>query len=696
MDNWRLLNKLRQSVYLGNGLQEYEKDFSRLISSASKSDNMELIKSVLIIKEDADCLNPKQKLLWLTSKICNRFYPPLPVDIAGPFPWNDDLTLLNPHAHYCYEKPVKPDLGVSGPSQCCNLENCSFVASLIGMRTQRVPVPGIKHIEDYLYHVNLHFNGCDHRLVSVDASRIPTDQNGYQLSVTSNDITDKILELAYLQVKAGSYATNGSNTGVDTYILTGCVPEVKSISNITSIQDLISWFTSGNCLLALGTGQHPTELDPPLIRNHDYPVVEVNSQQGIIVLQDPLDPSLRLEMDFKKLLKNYEQLYLNWYTEKLFSYEKTLEFFYNLDKCDRFNTAIKKPLFLLENNSDSTQETWLLLESHLQLEKSIAYLQELPKNFLSLVGPPHEGACDIGLQLLKVEIDPKSSKQIFCHSRTSNAYTIHLYSNTSAVNIGRWTEDKCAKSIECKTLNLEQCYLGTQSYYKNPTFQLEVVHPQTRQFPVNLQLLSESVQDMVNLQIFHLKDHSLQKPIFADPNYTQQRYDKTFISLSTNTPYILVCSSYSSAQEHSYRLQILPSDDHSLLPHIRIKQVFIQFGGLPFQLERKISYSGNQIRIPFYTHTGTICFIRIVPPVLSSLVRMRTAVYNTSGNLLYHKEFSQPLALGGITIEYQKFTGPAQYTLVIDFNCPEIDFYSSYFTLAIGSSKKLTIDEHYC
>ncbi|GAV46752.1 hypothetical protein ZYGR_0A03470 [Zygosaccharomyces rouxii] len=696
MDDWRLLDELRHLIYLGNGLQGREEDLNRLISVASKSNDMELIKSVLILKEDSDNLSPKQKLLWLTSKLRDRLYPPLAVDIAGPLPWNNDLSLSNTNVHYCYERHLKGDLEVLGLSQCRDLEDCSFVASLISIKNQRVLFPRIKQVNDHLYHVNLHFNGCDRRLVSVDTSKVPTNDEGYQLSLLSDKIMDKIVEMAYLQVKSGSYATTGSNTAVDTFLLTGYVPEVKSTDNISSIQEAVSCFKTGSCLLALGTGQQATNLDAPLIRNHDYPVIDVDLRQGIAVLQDPLDPYLHLQTALEDFIENYEQLYVNWCTDKLFAFEKTLEFFYNFAKCDKFNTAMNKQLFLLENGSDSEQDVWLLLESHLQSEKSIAYLQELPRDVLSSAGAPHEGACDIGLQLLKLKLSPRSTKRFFCHSSKSNAFTIHLYSNSSSVNIVRWSADKCTKILECKANNLEQCYMGSPFYYKNPTFQLEIVHSEARQFPLNLQLLSENCQDMVNLQLYHLKDHSLQKPIFADPNYTQQRYDKSFVLLSTNVPYKLVCSSYSNKSEHSYRLQVSPSDDQLLLPHIQIKQIYMQFGGLPFQLERKIPCTKNKVLIPFATSTNTTCFIRVVPPTFSSLMRMRLAVCDKCGNPLRSAQFSQPPAPGGMVIDDWKSTGPAQYILVIDFDGPETDLSSSHFTMCIGSSKKIMIDGRYC
>lgn len=696
MDDWRLLNELRHLIYLGNGLQGRGQDLNKLISLVSKSNDIELIKSVLILKEDSDSLSPKQKLLWLTSKLRERFYPPLAADIAGPFPWNDDLSLANANAHYCYERPLKRNLEALGPSQCRDLENCSFVASLISMRNQEVPFPKIRQVNEYLYHVNLHFNGCDQRLVSVDASKVPTNEKGYQLSLASDHFEDKIVEMAYLHVKSGSYTTNGSNTAIDTFLLTGFIPEVRSTDNIFSLQEKLRCFKSGMCLLALGTGQHLANLEEPLMKNHDYPVIDVDLQRGVLVLRDPLYQSLHLQANVDTLIKEYQQLYINWRTDRLFTFEKTLEFFYNREKCEKFNTVMSKQLFLLENGSNSEQNIWLLLESHLQTEKSIAYLQELPKNVLSSTSPPHEGACDIGLHLLKLKMAAKSTKRIFGHSSTSNAFTIHLYSNSSSVDIGRLSADKCVKALECEVVDLEQCYMGSPFYCKSPTFQLEIDHPDNKHFPLNLQLLSEDYQDMVNLQIYYLKDHSLQKPIFADPNYTQQRYDKTFVPLLTNVPYKLVCSSYSDRSKLSYRLQITSSDDQLSLSHIRIKQIYTQFGGLPFQLERKIPYDKKKVVIPFTTFTNTTCFIRVLPSVFSVLMRMSLAVCDACGTFLHGTQFSQSPAPGGMVIDSWKCTGPAQYLLVIDVDQLKSDYSSFHFIICVGSSKKIMIDERYC
>lgn len=699
MDDWRLLNELRHLVYLGNGLQGREPDLNRLISIVSKSNDVELIKSVIILKEDSGNLSPKKKLLWLTSKVLERLYPPLAVDIAGPLAWNDDLNIWNTNTNYCYERPLRCNSGFPDPSQCTDLENCSFVVSLLSMRKQGIPLPKIKQVDENLYQVNLHFNGCDQRLVSVDTSKVPTSARGYQLSLLSDHIADKILEIAYFQVKSGSYKTDGSNVAKDTFLLSGFIPEVKSLDNILSVQEISADFQSGKCLLAVGTGRNSNKLDERLMRNHDFSVIDIDLQQEIITLQDPLNPSQLLRTNLETFIKNYQQLYVNWHTEKIFTFEKTLKFFYNREKCDKFNTVMSKQLFFLENDSDSEQTIWLLLESHLQPEKkdkSIAYLQELPKNILSSINPPHEGACDIGLQLLKLKMDARSIKNIFCHSSTSNAFTIHVYSNSSSVNIGRLDPERCVKTAECKSNNLGQCYMGSQCYYKNPTFQLEIVHPETVQVPLSLQIFSEDLQDMVNLQIYHLKDHSLQKPIFADPNYTQQRYDKAFVPLSTNVPYKLVCSSYFEKLEHSYRLQISPSDDQSLLSHIRVKQIHMQFGGLPFHFERKISCMKNKMIIPFATSTNTTCFIRVVPPTFSPLLRMCLTICDECGTSLHQTKLFQSPDLGGLVINNWKFMGPARYFLIIDLDSPGLDSASFHLIMCIGSSKKITVDERCC
>ncbi|AQZ09219.1 RIM13 (YMR154C) [Zygosaccharomyces parabailii] len=696
MDDWKLLNEVRRSLYLPEGGHNIKDVLGKLITVASKSDDIDFIKSVLIVKEDFDSLHPKHKLLWLTSRVQGDLYPPLSVDIAGPLPWNDVTQLANDKGQYCFELPLKCNAEISQISQCRDIENCSFVASLISMKAHGVEGPRIRKVGDSIYHVNLHFNGTGHRLVSVDTSSVPTDERGHQLSMCSSNLTDKIIEIAYLRVRATSYASRGSNAAVDTFMLTGYAPEVKSTTQPIMMENLIKLLQAGACLLAVGTGSHPSVLPLPLLHNHDYPIIGADLKRQKLTLQDPLDSDLRPEVTFKDVVRDYKQLYVNWHTKKLFACEKTFEFFYNLDKCNRFDTAMEKPLFILDNKSDSTQSVWLLLESHLIQEKSIAYLQELPTNIMTTLGAPHEGACDIGLQLLKLRLPRHESKTIFCHSSVSNAYTVHLYTNSSDVKMNRSTAEKFALVIECNADNLSDCYIGSPFYYKNPTFELSI-DPcgDPRQVTVSLQLISQNPKDMVNLQLYNMDDDSLQRPILMDTHYAQQRHDRPFIPLFSKVSYKLICSTYSEQPDHYYRLQVFSSGDASLLPRIRIKQIHVEFGGLPFQLERKVKLVQKRCCIPFFTATNNTCFIRVVPPTLSRSVQLRCIVLKDDGMPIYGTENFQPPLPAGIILKNCHILGPAKYALVVEVNGIKTEPESFLVTLAIGSAKKLITDENF-
>lgn len=168
-------------------------------------------------------MSTKQKILWLTSTVNGNFYPPLEVDLAGPVPW-EGTHLLEPGSKNMESKyPNRAPLKVEETSellQCKDIDDCSFIATLICMRVENVDRPRVRQIAKNLYVVELHFNGSK-RLVTVDTSKIPTDTDGKQLSMHSSDIVDKIVELAYLQVKAQSYETSGSNCAVDAFRLVG-------------------------------------------------------------------------------------------------------------------------------------------------------------------------------------------------------------------------------------------------------------------------------------------------------------------------------------------------------------------------------------------------------------------------------------------------------------------------------------------
>lgn len=707
MDSWKVLNAIRKAVYCGKENQ-YGEELNLLISTASISEDPDFVKSVLQLKEDIESPSTKQKLLWLTSTVRHNFYPPLPVDLAGPICWNENQILQNGSAKlaskYCSFSALQSSGNLTQKlSQCADIDDCSFVASLINAKIHEVNLPRVKQVSINLYHVNLYFNGAANRLVTVDTSSIPTDLEGNQLSITSSEITDKVVELAYLLVTTGSYNASGSNCAIDTFRLTGFVPEVVNVKKY-NMKRLLKYFHSGLCLLGVGTGDDSTKLVAPIIKNHDYPIVGVNEVSESLVVRDPLDSDNFFEVNSEDLVRHYEQIYLNWCTSKLFSQRDTINFLYNAKICNHFISILDKPIFTLTNGARQTEPVWLLLESHLKNEaidlNSISYLQEIPRNILANVSARSDSACDIGLQLLQLQILPESKIRFFCHSSTNASFTIHTFSNSTLVTLGRDKRGIGVSFVEYTTNFYVEATLGSCEYYKHPTFSLEINSSVTQEVALNLQLLSEKPQDMLNMQVFHLNDNSFTKPIVRDGRYEQQKYDKFYVPLTTNTQYKIVCSTYSKPESQSFKLLAAASYPKEASHfNIKLKEIFLEYGGYTYQTNRRFCWpdNTNKIKIPITSMHNNVCFVRIVPETRSSFLFIRCNIFDNDDHKKIHAdERYQRVGPGGLVIDQIEIYDSCNLVLLIEKDeprTPEKTLPAVSFRVLIGSRKRITFDD---
>lgn len=704
MDGWNLLNSLRKSVYCGEGVVD-ESALEVLFAKALKSDDTYFVQSVLHLKEDAGNVTANQRFMWLTSKVGSNFYPPLSLNMAGPIPWNQDRILkLGNFAlatKYSQETVLKVDSNsFSGIEQFQDLSDCSLVASLINIRCKKVYAPPIEKVSECLYNINLHFNGIHNRLVSVDVSKIPTTIEGSQLSVNSNNILDKVIEAGYLLLTCASYDSPGSNTAIDTYRLTGFIPEVVKLQKY-KFQKLSQFFNGGICLMAFGTGAETTITLPTLIENHDYPIVGVDEETQEILLRDPLSSTAKIRVSSKELNGNFKQLCLNWDSSKLFKNTKTLNFFYNSNQSNQFPTILDKPTFSLTNNSKHIETVWVLLETHLSnsnpksKEGVISYLQEVKDNGLYNLTTTPEGACDIGLQLLKLELPASSSKNLFCHSSTNNTFTIHAYSISPTIMIKRDKLNKKGRNVEYSIINdgYEKS-LSSSNYFQNPTFELEVRSATILgNIIINFQLLSSEPNDFVNLQIFHMDDINLTKPIIFDNDYSQQKYEKPHIPLTTNTRYQIICSTHSIPVSNRFKLFVSPSElELSSQLTIKLNQVYLEYGGYAYQIQKSYTWKENinAMKLELFTTKTTDCFIRIVPHACSLLLSMRCNIYaKETGQQIHKQESFEKVSFGGLVIPDIHVQGPSTMNLIVE----KTDNISSSFVIYIGSRSKIIFNE---
>lgn len=702
MDYWRLLNDFRRSVYCGKKGDHQEK-LDLLLFVASKRKDTQFSKNVLLLKREIDSgsISARQKFLWLTSVLREDFYPPLSVDEAGPAPLDDKPHVLAfKSAELGSRYPLGSFLRAETETelqQCQDIDDCSLIASLIGMKVQGISRPMVRQISASLFMVNLHFNGAI-RLITVNVSDVPTDPEGRQLSVHGGDLIDKVIEMAYLQVTAGSYETMGSNCAVDMFRLAGFLPQILNARDC-SVKQLMKYFRTGLCVIALGTGSTLSEGSQPLIENHDYPVVKLDEAAGCLMVRDPIDPALCLGVSEVDLAKHYEQVYISWCHSKLFAYKRSSHFFYNAENCNRFNSVADKPLFNLTNKSKLKEPVRILLETHLDGKHpntGIAYIKELSNSVLFDTSGGPAGATNMGLQLLEYELDPGQNLKLFCHSSTSSAFSVNVFSNSEQVSITRET-----KHSDFKALEFEPSFTGDTNsfeYFRNPTMALRVASATNEEVAVYLQLLSESADDMINFQVYAMDDHTLTRPITSEVRYEAQKYDLKNQVLMSNLSYKVICSCYGECNSNKYKIiaAVATSGRRSSYPTINLSRVYLEFGSHPYHLERLLAWprDTNRTKVHLTTKRNTQCFIRIVPHVKSPLLSIRCNVYDGENHdrLYGASDFIKP-GPAGLVIDRLEILDCSYLVLLIEKDEPRFageKMPSVPFKLLIGSQSKVS------
>ena len=709
MDNWELVNKLRFNIFYEKEVENIEDDLKYLSLLAMKSYDPAFIKTVLHIKEQYKNGSISEKLLWMTSTVGSQFYPPLNVGIAGPLCWTSrlvcELDNFELSKRYTHRKILKVNIE-SKIQQCSDIEDCSLVSSLINISIRDPSLLRVEESSPNKFNLNMFFNGTFDRLVTVDISKIPTTSNGKQLSLLSDNISIKILEIAYLLTFSGSYETNGSNTAIDTFRLTGYYPEISSLQRY-SFNKLYQLLKSELCLLALGTGTDLGHNEFDLISNHDYPVIDINMNSKLFEIRDPLNASLTIKLDFESICKSFKQLYLNWRIAKLFKNEKSITFIYKNAISNKYNTVLDKPLFLLRNETKNEETIWLLLETHLTIDiqgnMSIAYLDELPGNILNYVIEKPHGACNIGLQLLKLKISPEESKQLYCHSLNDNSFTVHMVSISSHILIQKFTMHHVLKELEFNFIhNMNGKGMRNFEYFKYPTFQLKIVSNVQKQVLVDIQLLSEDSHDLISFQLFDYNDYELTKPILNQNQQEHQRYTIEDIPLFTNQTYKIICSVYEKLFSTSFKLHVLWKDLGSESGHkIDLKQIYTEYGELPFQSTINSCWpiNSNRKKIVLSTKLKTKCFIRVVPKTATSAYLFRCNIFESeSHQILYKEEDFKFSSLGGIVVKDLQVHENTELILLLErertISLSDDGDNILSLDILVGSTRKITLDEY--
>lgn len=720
MNEWHEFNAAIKSIYC-NAEGDSSSIINRLVGLAMKSDDSTFIQAVLVLKENVSKVDKQLRFLWLTSTINSRFYPPIPISEASPVSWNKTEYCAPGTEELQRRYPGRAKLQneedySGGIEQCRDVPDCSLVASLINLRSKNLNLPLIKQISSTKYHVNLSFNGSNKRLVTVDISQIPTSVDGKQLSLKSNDISDKIGELALLLVSKGTYSTDGSNISIDTYRLSGFLPEITQV-NSYPFEKLWKFHKSNLCLMGAGTGNRSNDMIKPLVENHDYSIIDITYDSRLVKLRDPRNSALNVEISYEQYLKNFKQLYLNWNQEKLFKRSQVLHFRYDTSRYNKFSIVADKPLFHLVNNSKVTETVWLLLESHLQNEgsqenRSVSFLNEAPECIICPIEPPVEcGGNRIGLQLVKLRLDAETERLLYCYSTTNNNFSIHSFSVVKEICFQRLKDTKSlfAKVLFSFPYEIEgKASFDTCNFFQNPTFELEVHSEQDYQVLMDAACISTSSHDLINIQVYYFNDYELIKPIMFDNHYQPGQGLKQDVPILTNVKYMIVCSTYGPPASMEFELlaSIRLSSSWRLISGITLRSVNLIYGTYPYHCRNRFHWKETsdklkiQMTLPTKKYSTNKLFIRVVPVESSARLRIRCNIFEPESALcVYECQEYRTCPSGGIVIPDLEVSRINIVVLMIErsvpiSSCLPTEGQLDELELFVGSSQKIRIEKY--
>ncbi|SCW00906.1 LAFE_0D00738g1_1 [Lachancea fermentati] len=691
IDLWQELWRLRWQAF-GSGTVD-RAAMDQLARRAAASEHHEVAKLARNLLNAGAKVNYNTRFEWLTSVVGGQRFPPVQIDVAGPEGWDGNGAasgkMMDKGDSWDGDLYARICSGIPHIQQHREIPDCSLVASLINVRQRAASALRVRHI-GATYVVNLHFNGSDCRLVRVDLSYVPRDSQGSILALHSHKIEDVVLERAYLLVKnGGSYKLSGSNAAIDTYLLTGYIPEIRHVRN-DAMKRITTLLKGGMCIIALGTAEKVN--DRNLKSSHDYATIEIHSN-GNLVVRDPLDASRKLEIDECTLLTNFKFMYFNWNPRLLFAHHQTLHFRYTTDPMNNFPTVIDKPLFEIFNKSEQSESVWVFLEQHFDRtlnDQSICLVQQVPDSVL-LVSNRFDGS-NSGFYLLKVEISSKNCIKLFCHSEVSANYSLHFYHISALISCKKATVRALVASVddEWNSANYYGAFSNPE-FYKNPTFELVVESNSKDHVYVDLQLLGMSTS-LLNLQIYHMDDYDLTKPIVFDESYTEGIYIRKSLPIVPNARYKVICSSYHQSDTNRFKLLATTSSKNS---KVKLSKCFPQYGSHKYQLARNFSWrkETNRVKIPFGLVATTFLHIRVLALEFQGEMFIRINIFDDdTQELLLHNEDFCILPRHGLVIPDFSGMGGRHLTLLIEKDGPPTMFNSVPMRLEIGSDFKVVLN----
>lgn len=427
------------------------------------------------LKAGTKVLDSQTQLIYLSSN-CNHnfFYPWLdPLEIGGSSGSSgssegkdEDCALsdLQLETGCDWQLVASSDLhACDSPDFYCQsprLEDCSIVSSLISLRNLELR-RGLQHRfvdqclvwlpESGTYAVKLNHNGTL-RKVSISALLpVSTTDSETLLTVTctcespntcQNSLTAALIEKAYVKLMGG-YRFPGSHSAIDTYVLSGWIPEYVPIHHYfeedsTSREKL--WDTlynawnKGSLLICLGTPVF-SKADTESLRlasSHDYTVldmrIDTTTQMRQLKIRNPWSKQSCIAknllycewIDFDLVCSRFYCFYLNWDPASFNACQKT-HFLYSGTDTTGATSMGKTPQFVVENTHSEPAVFNILNMAH--FKKSFANTKtffslslydsgeivRLPNEYKSLA---HSPLRNTSYSMLRVTLPPKSESVV--------------------------------------------------------------------------------------------------------------------------------------------------------------------------------------------------------------------------------------------------------------------------------------------
>ncbi|MCJ1394054.1 cysteine protease [Xylographa bjoerkii] len=482
--------------------------------------------------------------------------------------------------------------------------------------------PNGKHV------FKMQFNGVFRKVVIDD--RLPSSQTLRSLHVLDRKnpglLWPALLEKAYLKIMGG-YDFPGSNSGTDTWILTGWIPEQLFLQSDDLVPSAL-WrrvmkaYTGGNVLITLGTGKmsRSEEEESGMAGEHDYAVINLKEEDGrrLFLIKNPWSEASSWKefdntkyrymktdsagdfvvksrtvrsgtfwMEINDIFQHFETIYLSW-NPAFFSYRQDVHFSWKLDSTrSPAGSFHKNPQYVVRSQEGGT--LWLLLNKHFPdsvsqsgagptTENSIASFMSLyafdnggnkvftSDNFLS-----RSPYVDAPNTLLRLELPLKSIYTIVISEQdmpTLNySFTLSAFSEKPITLYG--AEDRYSHSVvqnSAWALSTSGGNSSSSTYYTNPQFSLEL----SKFSDLALFLEAEDENIPVNIKLLWMNGKRAldvnTRDIVGDSG--EYRNGSALAEIPDVQPgtYTLVCSTFKQGQLSKFSLYVRAMSECSTQP----------------------------------------------------------------------------------------------------------------------------------